>query len=108
MFSSFGGASVCMLVFPFWLVVLWLLGQGRKMEDGGMRLATAFPWDRLLPAAKSDMHLSDVQREKLCEMTSFAYVEIRQLSAAGRLTQACDLATVFHSLLGDLWGEEFD
>jgi len=53
------------------------------------------------------MQLSDVQREKLCEMTNVAFVEIRQLAQDGRLEQAFDLASAFHNLLDDLWGDDF-
>ena len=53
------------------------------------------------------MQLSDVQRDKLCEMTNVAFVEIRQLAQDGRLEQAFDLASAFHNLLDDLWGEDF-
>ena len=56
---------------------------------------------------KSDMHLSDAQREKLCEMTNVAFREIRQLAEAGKLEQAFDLAAAFHYLLDDMWGDEF-
>jgi len=54
------------------------------------------------------MHLSDAQREKLCEMTNFAYLEIRQLAADGKIEQAFYLAAAFHTLLNDMWSDEFD
>jgi hypothetical protein len=54
------------------------------------------------------MHLSNAQREKLCEMTNFAYLEIRQLAEAGQFEQAFDLAAAFHNLLDDMWSEKFD
>jgi hypothetical protein len=53
------------------------------------------------------MHLSDAQREKLCEMTNLAYLEIRRLAETGRLEQAVDLADVFHNLLNDMWDDRF-
>jgi hypothetical protein len=70
-------------------------------------LATPVPLAMLLMTAKSNMHLSDAQREKLCEMTNFAFREIRQLAEAGKLEQAFDLAAAFHYLLDDMWGDEF-
>ena len=54
------------------------------------------------------MHLSDAQRQKLCEMTDVAFGEIRQLAAAGKLEQAFDLAMAFHVLLDDIWETQFD
>jgi hypothetical protein len=54
------------------------------------------------------MHLTNAQREKLCEMTNFAYLEIRQLAEAGQFEQAFDLASAFHCLLDDMWREKFD
>ena len=71
-------------------------------------LATPVLLGRLLRTAKSDMHLSDAQREKLCEMTNFAFREIRQLAETGRLEQAFDLAAAFHNLLDDMWADDFN
>jgi len=53
------------------------------------------------------MHLSDAQREKLCEMTNIAFRDIRQLAEAGKIEQAFDLAAAFHYLLDDMWEHEF-
>jgi hypothetical protein len=53
------------------------------------------------------MHLIDAQREMLCEMTSYAFLEIRQFAAAGKLEQAFDLAAAFHYLLDDMWDDQF-
>jgi hypothetical protein len=53
------------------------------------------------------MHLIDAQREKLCEMTNYAFLEIRQFAAAGKLEQAFDLAAAFHYLLDDMSDDHF-
>ena len=54
------------------------------------------------------MHLSKVQREKLCQMTSLAFLEIRQLAEAGKLEQAFDLAAAFHFRLNEIWDDEME
>jgi hypothetical protein len=56
---------------------------------------------------KNHMCLSDVQRQDLCGITNFAFLEIRQLTENGKLDQAFDLAAVFHQLLKDIWGDKF-
>lgn len=53
------------------------------------------------------MRLSDAQRDKLCEMMYFAFLEIRLLAQTGKATQAGDLADAFHNLPKEMWSEGF-
>lgn len=51
--------------------------------------------------------LTDGQRQKLCEMMHYAFIELRLLGWAGKSQQAADLADAFHNLPADLWKESF-
>ncbi len=52
--------------------------------------------------------LSDSQLDKLCEMMSFAFIEIRMLCNQGKTEQAADLAEAFHNLPKEMWTDPFD
>jgi hypothetical protein len=56
---------------------------------------------------KNDMRFSDAQRDKLCEMMYFAFLEIRALGWAGKSEQAADLADAFHNLPKEMWTKNF-
>lgn len=53
------------------------------------------------------MKITDVQRQRLCELISFAFLEMRALGWAGKTGQAADLAGAFHDLSNNLWKEGF-
>jgi len=55
-----------------------------------------------------DFQLSNEQRDKLCEMMYFAFLEIRSLGGQGKAEQAADLADAFHNLPKDMWTDSFD
>jgi len=58
--------------------------------------------------ADREFRLSNEQRDKLCEMMSSAFLEIRTLCYQGKMEQAADLADAFHNLPKDMWAEFFD
>ena len=49
-----------------------------------------------LPTAK--------QREMICDMIHFAFVELRLLGWGGRAEQAADLADAFHNISKEMYG----
>jgi hypothetical protein len=46
----------------------------------------------------TETHLSEVQRSRIAEMLSLAFIEIRHLGGTGQSRQAADLADVFHEV----------
>ncbi len=59
---------------------------------------------KVFPDAKL---LSELQRQKLCEMIYRALLEVRILGWGGKAEQAADLADAFHNLPTMLWSEDF-
>jgi hypothetical protein len=51
--------------------------------------------------------LTDMQREKLCEVMHQALLEIRLLGWGGKAVQAADLADAFHNVPRDMWRDDF-
>jgi hypothetical protein len=51
--------------------------------------------------------LTDAQREKLCELIYWAFVEVRLLGWGGKPDQAADLADAFHNVPRDMWRNDF-
>jgi len=47
---------------------------------------------------------SPKQRELLCEMIQFAFIEIRALGRDGHAEQAGDLADAFHNISREMYG----
>lgn len=72
-----------------------------------LQFSAAYQLDTLSGNTGSDMRLSDAQRDKLCEMMYFAFLEIRLLAQTGKATQAGDLADAFHNLPKEMWSEGF-
>lgn len=73
-----------------------------------VRKAPARACYSLVSPVYSDVELlSNAQRQKLCEMTYHASVELRSLARGGACEQAADLADAFHNLPNDLWRSSF-
>lgn len=72
-----------------------------------LQFSADYQLDTLLGNACNDMRLSDAQRDKLCEMMYFAFLEIRLLAQTSKATQAGDLADAFHNLPKEMWSEGF-
>ncbi len=51
--------------------------------------------------------LTEMERQKLCQMIYRAMLEIRSLGWSGKAEQAADLADAFHNLPAMLWSEDF-
>lgn len=47
---------------------------------------------------------TEPQRQRLCEMMTWAFVEIRMLGWNGHAQQAADLADAFHNLPQEMYG----
>ncbi len=56
------------------------------------------------PKHESDPLPTERQREKLCGMAAWAFIEIRALCDKGKLKQATDLADTFHNVLREQYG----
>ena len=60
-----------------------------------------------LDSYPSDMRITDDQRQKLCELMYWAFLEIRMLGSTGKAEQAADLADAFHNLPREMWKPDF-
>lgn len=59
---------------------------------------------KLVSALIKDVLPTPTQREALCNLLHYAFVELRLLGWAARADQAADLADAFHNLPKEMWG----